>query len=363
MFFHIDTIDCAIDRMDKPKPLDYYADYYRDKPGLYELPVEAHGYISNDIRLRQVTSSARFLMLRHEREIYDALENFVEGKWALVAQAMSETLKANPAHNDARVLATLSHYLSGRTKQALETILPGLEVNVGYPMGRYFKAWMPSLRVLVRLDYDLAVPFYPNRLGMYFLAISAHRELGQLQEAGLLLEAAANEYSMIDEMLYIASLLHLQMGHSVDAWALLGARTYKNTDSLDIGITMLRAETMLHKFSIDRAISEYRAALQFVHGRSPWLLTRARWRLAELYRIGEYKLDEQDVIKTISKDFLPAHFHEQLDAMIKEIPEPSPWDDYDGDNEMVLDPSYPMRFDYVMRGKKERDQQVEFLEI
>ncbi len=349
--------------MDKPKSLDYYADYYRDKPGLYELPVEAHGYISNDIAVRQISRQARFLMLKHEREIYDALENFVEGKWALVARAMSETIEANPAHNDARVLATLSHYLSGRTQKALETILPGLEVNVGYPMGRYFKAWTPSLRILVRLDYDLAVPFYPNRLGMYFLAISAHRELGQLREAGLLLETAANEYSMIDEMLYIAALLHLQMGHSIDAWALLATRTYKNTDSLDIGITMLRAEAMLHKYSLERAISEYRAALQFVHGRSPLLLTRARWRLAQLYRIGEYTLDELDVIKSISKEYLPSHLHELYDARFKEIHKPNPWDDYKGDNEMVLDPSYPLRFDYIMRGKKERDQQVEFLEL
>ncbi|MCD6119711.1 hypothetical protein J7K50_07740 [bacterium] len=348
--------------MAKAKPLDYYKDYYREPPGIYELAVESRSIAENSYNLRKVSNVARFLMLKHERLVYEALESFVEGKWALAAKEMTDSLAAMPGLSDARVLAALSNYMSGRPKQALDVILPGLDYQGGQTMGRYFKAWLPTLRVLVRLDYDVVVPFYPNRLGMMFLAMSAHRELGNFQEAGLLVERTVNEYYMIDELLYVAAFLHLEMGHYNDAWRLLGSRTYRNTDSLDVGLTMLRAEAMIYMFGPERAIGELRAALQFTRGRNPWLITRARWRIAELYELCGFEIDASEALRKINRDFLPAHLLKTLDSKLESLPKPENMQDGEGEG-YKLDPNYDKRFDYVWRGKVDPDEPVDFLEV
>jgi len=343
-------------------PLDYYADYYRQPPVIYDLSVEAQSLISNNIEMRPVSNMARFFMPKHEAVVLDGMASFVEGKWARAAIGLDDALKTFPGHNDVRILAALCHYFCGKPRAALNAITPLLEQTGAVVAGRYFKAWLPSLRVLIKLDHDVVVPFYPNRLGMFFLAMAIHRELGDLKEAGNLCERAANEYFLIDEMLYIAVLLHLQMGHGGDAWSLIGARTYKNNDSLDVGLTMLRAEAILYKHGLNYAISEYRAALQFTRGRNPLLITRALYRLSELYRAGGFMLDEFDTRSKIDVNFLPEHLRashaERLAELSDRIAADAP-----KEGDVALDPAYHMRFDYIWRGKKERDQQVEFLEM
>ncbi len=349
--------------MTKIRPLDYYDDFFRAPPPLYEVPVEAQSLAYSAESVRKIGSLARFLMHRHERLVLSGLSKFAEGRLALAAREMDAAGNAMPWLPDLRVIAALSHFQSGRPEKGLKSILPAFDVRGAQPMGRYIKAWLPSLRVLVRLDYDLVMAFYPNRLGMMMAAAAAYIETGDFVESGRLIDRAANEYYLIDEMLYMIVLIHIRMGNYADAWRLLSNRTYKNTDSLDIGLTMLRAEAMLAEHGIDRAISEYRAALLFTHKRNPFLIARARWRLAGIYREGGYELDEADTLRKIERDFLPAHIRKAHDEKIAKLPAPEEGSGGEYGVEPRPDPNYHKRFDYVWRGRKDKNEQTDFLEV
>lgn len=350
--------------MSELKPLDYYGDYFKDAPPIYEIQVESQSLLYPVEHIRRIGWLARTMMMRHEKIMLTGLEHFAEGRLSLAAREMEAAGRAMPWLPDLRVIAALSHFLSGRPGRALEAILPSFDVQGGLPMGRFLKAWMPSLRILVRLDYDLVMAFYPNRLGMMMAAVAAHRETGDLVAAGKLVERAASEYYLIDEMLYTAVLIHMQLGNYGDGWRLLSNRTYKNTDSLDIGLTMLRGEAMLSEFGLERGISEFRAALLFTHNRNPHLVARAQYRLAMMYKEGGYELDEAELLRKINRDFVPKHLQKKLSERIANLPDPAKLDDdEDGGREPRLDPNYHRRFDYVWRGRKDKNEQTDFLEV
>lgn len=343
------------------KPLDYYQDYFKAPQHIYEIQVESQSLTYPSEEMRRIGALARALMPGHDKIMLAGFNHFLGGRLSLAAREMEAAARAAPWIPDFRIIAALSHFLSGRPARGLEAILPAFDVQGGRPMGRYFKAWMPSLRVLVRLDDDIVTAFYPNRLGMMMAAAAAHRETGDLVAAGKLIERAAGEYYLIDEMLYVAVLIHLQLGNYSDGWRLLSNRTYKNRDSLDIGLIMLRSEAMLNELGLERAISEYRSALLFTHNRNPYLVARAMWRLAQMYREGGYALDEAETLRKIDRGFLPQHLQSRLTARIAELPDPSKEDADAG--KLKPDPDYHRRFDYVWRGRKDKNEQTDFLEV
>lgn len=340
--------------MAKLDPLDYKDDYYGEPLGIYELPCETSGLEADRIEIRKLTRLPRVLMLRHERLMYQALSKFLEGDFSGVAEDMEPVMATMPGLHDARTLAAISRYLLGEKERALEIIRTALLASGGIPMGRFFKGWAPSLRVVIRLDDDLVAPFFPNRLGMCMLAISAYRELGDTRKAGRLIETTAGEYGLIDEILYLAVLLHLELGHHGDARKLLSARMYRNRDSLDMGILLLKAEASIPGTELGRVIAEFRAALQFRARRNPWLSTRGLWRLAMIYRLAGFDADERETLEKIDVDYLPPHLVDGLEKRLKVLPKRS---------RRREEESYSKRFDYIWRGRVAPDEPVDFLEV
>ncbi|MEP0813295.1 MAG: hypothetical protein HRF49_01340 [bacterium] len=341
------------------RPLDYLADYYRTRPNIYELPIESSGLADDDLHIKTFGRLASLAMLRHEKTVLRGMRLLVEGSWEECAEEMKRALATMPGLTDARLLAAIAYYMQGKPALVAKTLAIEIEgANPDPAVGRYFRAWLPSLRILVRLDDDLVAPFYPNRLGLFALAIAAQRELGNFRDAGIAVEQAADEFGLTDELLYSALLLHLRTGGYTEAWRLVQTREYKNRDSLDVGLLMLRAEAMIGPLGINRALSEYRSALQFRDKRCKWLMNRARWRIAELYQIGGYFPDEREALCAIEPEYFPAHLNERRLARIAELPAPK--EEPEG---LKTDERYFKRFDYVWRGKVPPDEPVDFLEV